>query len=121
MYAIVAFSPKCVWHYDRYLSSLHLILNNLLQLLDRLHVCCGQPDSHFVSMVNAKKGKIISSDGASIDQYTPVAINGEHYQAKVQTGSCEMVSTLRNALHASLIEIHCVQCTTAGVRDVHVI
>ena len=71
-------------------------LNNLLQLLDCLHVCCGQPDSHFISMVNAKKGKIISSDGkvaASIDQYAPVAINSEHYQATVRTGSCEMVTT----------------------------
>ena len=38
-------------------------LRDLLQLLDRLHVCCGQPDSHYISMVNAKKGKIISSDG----------------------------------------------------------
>ena len=61
-------------------------LNNLLQLLDRLHVCCGQPDSHFISMVNAKKGKIISSDGkvaASIHQYAPIAVNGEHYRATV--------------------------------------
>ena len=71
-------------------------LNNLLQLLDRLHVCCGQPDSHFISMVNAKKGKIISSDGkvaASIHQYAPIAVNGEHYRATVRMGSCEMVST----------------------------
>lgn len=47
-------------------------------------------------MVNAKKGKIISSDGkvaASIDQYAPVSVNGEHYRATVRTGSCEMVST----------------------------
>ena len=71
-------------------------LNNLLQLLDRLHVCCGQPDSHFISMVNAKKGKIISSNGnvaASMDQYAPVALNGAHYRATVRTGSCELVST----------------------------
>ena len=30
-------------------------VNNLLQLLDRLHV---QPGTHFISMFNAKKGKI---------------------------------------------------------------
>lgn len=73
-------------------------LNKLLQLLDRLNVCCGQPDSHFISMVKAKKGKIISCDGkvaATIDQYAPVAVNGEHHQATVQTGSCEMVTTFQ--------------------------
>ena len=68
---------------------------HLLQLLDRLHVCCGQPDSHFISMVNSKKRKIMSSDGkvaASIDHYAPVALNGEHYRATIRTGSCELVS-----------------------------
>lgn len=67
-------------------------LNDLLQRLDHLHVCCGQ---HFVSMVNAKKGKKISSDGkvtASVDQYAPVTLNRENYQATVRTGSCELVS-----------------------------
>lgn len=70
-------------------------LNNLLKLLDHLHVCCGQPDSHFISMITAKKGKIISSDGkvaANIDQYAPVTLNGEHYRVTVRTGSCELVS-----------------------------
>ena len=58
-------------------------LNNLLQLLERPHVCGGQPDSHFVSMVNAKNGKIISSSNgkvaAIVDQYAPVAVNREYY------------------------------------------
>ena len=30
-------------------------LNDLILLLNQLHVCCGQPDSHYISMVNAKK------------------------------------------------------------------
>ena len=30
-------------------------LHDLLVTLDQLHVCCGQPDAHFVSMLNAKK------------------------------------------------------------------
>lgn len=70
-------------------------LRNLLQVLEHLHVCCGQPDSHFVSMVTAKKGKIFSSDGkvaASIDQYAPVTLNGEYCQVTVRTGSCELIS-----------------------------
>lgn len=67
-------------------------LNNLLQLLDHLHVYCGQPDSHSISMFNAKMGKVTSSNGivaATVDQY---ALNREHYRATVQTGSCELVN-----------------------------
>ena len=70
-------------------------LRDLLLILDQLHVCCGQPDTHFVSMVNAKKGKILSSDGkvaAIVDSYAPVGLNGEHYLATVRTGSCELVA-----------------------------
>ena len=40
--------------------------------------------------------KIIPSDGkvaASIDQYTSVAVNGEHHRATVRMGSCEIMRT----------------------------
>ena len=39
-------------------------LSALLSLLDRLIVCCGQPNDHFVKMVvTSKKGKILSPAG----------------------------------------------------------
>ena len=86
MYAIVKFSPKCTRHYDPHLNSLHLILSTTFFNYLIAFMCRGQPDSHFISMVNAEKGKIISSDGkiaASFDQYAPVGVNGEHYRATV--------------------------------------
>jgi len=46
-------------------------------------------------MVSAKKGKVLSTDGkvaAMVDGYAPVTLNGEHYQATVGTGSCELIS-----------------------------
>ncbi len=37
------------------------LLHTLLDKIDHLNVCCGQPDMHFVSMVKAKKGEILTS------------------------------------------------------------
>ena len=70
-------------------------LNFLLQQLERLHVCSSQPDSHFVSMVNARRGKILSHDGRVV-AYTDncsVALNGQLYPITVRTSSCEVIST----------------------------
>ena len=71
-------------------------LNNLLDLLEKLHICIGQPDSHFVSMVQAKKGSIVSPDGkvvACLDQYTPLIVEDTCYSATVRTKSCEVLTT----------------------------
>ena len=38
-------------------------LSRLLVTIDRLRVCTGQPDYHFVRMVLPQKGKVILSDG----------------------------------------------------------
>ena len=38
-------------------------LSQLLVMVDKLPVCAGQPDDHFVHMVLAKKGKVLLSDG----------------------------------------------------------
>ena len=80
-------------------------LMKFLQLLDRLYVCCGQPDSHFVSMINAKKGKIISHDGkitASIDQHAPVSFNGQNFLVTVRTESCEIITNSKNCSSCKL-------------------
>ena len=48
-------------------------LSQLLSRLDRLTVCSGHPDAHFVSMAKAKKGKFVSSHGeltAFLDTHT---------------------------------------------------
>lgn len=66
----------------------------LISTLDRLKICAGQPDMNFVSMVRAKKGKVLSSDGtvvASVDNM-PVDFGGNTY-ASIRTGK------ERRALH----------------------
>ena len=51
-------------------------------------------------MVNAKKGKIISSSHGKVAAIVdPVAVNREYYQATVRTASGEYIS--ENAHHAN--------------------
>ena len=68
----------------------------LLESIDQLHICCGQPDVHFVSMLKAKKGKILTSDGkvsAKVDDYSSVYLNGVTYPVTVRTSTCELLTT----------------------------
>lgn len=67
----------------------HLL--ELISTLDRLKICAGQPDMNFVSMVRAKKGKVLSSDGTVVDNM-PVDFGGNTYTNTVRTSSCEILS-----------------------------
>ncbi len=68
------------------LQSFPLILNstevsNLLQVLDKLHICAGHAYPRFVEMVSSKKGKINSKNGktaAYLDD-NPIELNGSSY------------------------------------------
>ena len=69
-------------------------LARLLNLVDCLGVCVGQPDEHFIAMAIARKGTFTSHDGAtvaSLDHYAPVSLNGESFAQTVRTTSCELL------------------------------
>ena len=69
-------------------------LHQLHKMCDELVFCAGQPDIHFVSMVKAKKGKILSEDGkvvAFVDECRTV-LDGIVYQYTVRSSDCELVS-----------------------------
>ena len=60
--------------------------SQLLKNVDELRLCEGQPDNHFVKMVTAKKGKILSNDGkfvAFVDE-----VDGKK---TVRTCNCELL------------------------------
>lgn len=85
MYINIKLINKCAG-----LNSIPSILNaeslsQLLQEIDRLKVCIGQPDTHFVKTVHAKKGKILSQDGkiAYIDECVAI-VSGENYTQTVR-------------------------------------
>ena len=60
----------------------------LISLLDRVSVCPGNPDSHFLAMADARKGKFPT---AAIDESIPVIINGKTHSRTVRTNSCQIV------------------------------
>ena len=61
-------------------------LSLLLTKLDGLPICAGQPDVHFVKMVAAKKGKIISPDG-KVAAY----VDDDTCTKTIRTGDCELI------------------------------
>ena len=68
-------------------------LSRLLSLLETMPVCPGHPDTHFLEMVDAKKGKLRGQSGnvvAFTDNYASVHLNGEFYPRTVRTASCEL-------------------------------
>ncbi len=58
--------------------------SQLLVRLDNLAICVGPPDAHFIRMITAKKGKILSHDGKAVCSVD----NGT-----VRTMDCEILST----------------------------
>ena len=69
-------------------------LSQLLLTLDRLPVCAGQPDDHFMHMILAKKGRITSNNGkvvAYVDN-AHVELNGDVYTQTIRTSNCELIS-----------------------------
>ena len=55
---------------------------------------------------------------ATVDNYAPVTLNGDHYQATECTWSCELVSNLRNVFPVILTVHHSEQCIVVGVKGV---
>ena len=66
--------------------------SRLLHVVDRLHICAGHPEKHFIEFALSRKGVFRSQDGsvtALIDDYPPVVLNGVTYMQTIRTASCE--------------------------------
>ena len=63
--------------------------------MDSLHVCAGHPEEEYVSLVEARKGKVrrgtSTEESAEIDEYFPVTLNGQVYSKTVRSADCEMI------------------------------
>ena len=70
-------------------------LQRLLRAVDSLHVCAGHPEEEYVSLVEARKGKVrrgtSTKESAAIDEYFPVELNGQVYSKTVRSSDCEMI------------------------------
>lgn len=86
----------------------------LLNLVDTLTVCPGNPDGHFLEMADARKGRFRSKTNetsAFVDMYATVSLNGESYPHTIRTSTCELL------IHGG----KCVSCKTyrAQLRTMH--
>ena len=78
-------------------------VSDLLNKLDSLRLCVGNPDSRFIQLLKAKKGKIVATNG-SVSAYidgTPTELNGVKYPETVRSSKCDIIG-------------HTVKCEACG-------
>ena len=66
-------------------------LPKLISQLDRLNVCPGHPDSHYVTMVSSKKGTLLNRSGdiaAYVDNEYEVCFDKQRFSETVRTSDC---------------------------------
>lgn len=71
-------------------------ISSAISSLERLTVCPGHPDMHFVDMVTAKKGKLLSPSGdisAYIDSNASVQLNGQTFTQTIRSSKCKVISS----------------------------
>ena len=75
-----------------YLRKLHQLSRcwKLFELLSCANVCAGLPK--FVRMLNAKHGKLQSSDRGCSAYYASIQLSGDTHSQTVRSSSCEMLS-----------------------------
>ena len=66
-------------------------LNEMLQHIDRLSVCPGHPDEHFIQMAKQKKSVKDGQTLVRVDDFGDVSLNGQLYSATLRTSTCEML------------------------------
>ena len=63
--------------------------------IDQLRVCPGQPDKHFVELVQKRKGCIKAAYGtlvASVDNHGIVVLSGEKFDQTVRVAKCDLLT-----------------------------
>ncbi len=67
-------------------------VSNLLNILDKLHICAGHPDPHLIEMIKSKKGKINSKNGetAAYLDNNPIKLNGTGYPQTIRSAKCQL-------------------------------
>lgn len=68
-----------------------LSINELLQKLDKLSVCPGHPDKHFMEMAMEKES---GDHSIAIDESSDFSLNGSLYGSTLRVKSCHMLVTV---------------------------
>ena len=79
------------------ISKEYLSTQDLLNDIDKLMICSGNPDHHFVEMLKKRKGNaILSKDRKSVMatlDYTRVINSNQFYPVTVRVKTCKMITT----------------------------
>ena len=69
------------------------VLQELLMKVHELHVCVGNPDEKFLSLMDRRKGNIKNgtTNSAFVDGFFPVYVEGKRYEQTVHAAMCEML------------------------------
>ena len=62
--------------------------------MDKLSICAGQPDNHYIKMVSAKRGLLKLQDGstmADVDVYVSVKMNGYLFSKTIRANKCQLL------------------------------
>ncbi len=72
------------------------MLRNLVNSVDKLPVCAGHPDTHFVEMLQGKKGVILASNGQTVAylDHSRVELNGTSYFQTVRSSQCQLIGNV---------------------------
>lgn len=66
-------------------------VNELLQHIDRLSICPGHPDEHFVEMAKKKKTVKDGLTSFNVDEFADITFNGHVYYSTLRVSTCEML------------------------------
>ena len=66
-------------------------INELVNIVNNLHVCPGHPDSKFLEFAESKLCSKSGSITAFVDSFAPVTLNGETFKKTVHTSQCEVL------------------------------
>jgi len=84
-------------------------LSEMLELIESLQICTGQPDSDFVNLLQLRKGKIVSLQGTtsayidntpfiSKDKFNSVTVRTTQCEILTKTGICQSCKQYRSTL-----------------------
>ena len=92
-------------------------VSDLLKALDCLPICAGQPDSNFIEMIRAKKGKITSSHGESVAFLDSSPIEEPLIWRQSAHPSAKLLAILRSVMIANGTETISVRYIIDGPKN----
>ena len=77
-------------------------VRDLLSMVDRLHICSGHPDCHFVDMMKERIGTARGKGSTYLDDFCDVTIDGQTYNCTLRHNNCDIVVNGKARCHTCM-------------------